>query len=95
MYNISAYTGTSGILFFFKIKMRISLLSKKNHHYLCKDGIEKSVPPDHHLSSFCKSRDAKRSSSGGIFLSHPQTNDGFFCLSLKLHIINIQSYLIL
>ena len=39
--------------------------------------IEKSVPQDHHLSSLRKPRDAKRWSSGQIFLSHPHTHDRF------------------
>ena len=39
--------------------------------------IEKSVPRDHRLSSLGKPRDAKRRSSGGIFLSYPHTHDGF------------------
>ena len=42
-------------------------------------GIEKSAPLDHRsrLSSLGKSCDAKRWSSGQIFLSHPHTHDGF------------------
>ena len=31
----------------------------KQTHYWCEDGIEKSVPRDHHLSSLSKPCDAK------------------------------------
>ena len=43
--------------------------------YLRGDGIEKSVPRDHRLSSFGKPRDAKRLSSRRFFLSHTHTCD--------------------
>ena len=46
-------------------------------HYSCEGRIEKSVPQDHHLSSLGKPRDAKRRSSGQIFLSYPHTYDRF------------------
>ena len=36
---------------YFIIKKWNSLVSKKTQHYLCKNGIEKSVPLDHRLSS--------------------------------------------
>ena len=39
--------------------------------------MEISVPRDHHLSSLGKPRDAKRWSSGRIFLSDPHTHDDF------------------
>ena len=35
-------------------------MSKKRIHYLCEGRIEKVVPQDHRLSSFCKPCDAKR-----------------------------------
>ena len=38
--------------------------------------IEKYVPRDHNLSKFGKPRDAKRRSSGRIFLSYTNTLDG-------------------
>ena len=44
---------------------------------LCEGRIEKSVL-DHCLSSLSKPRDAKRRSSGWIFLSYLHTHDGFF-----------------
>ena len=40
---------------------------------LYEDGIEKSIPRDHRLSSLRKPCDASRQ----IFLSHPHTPDGF------------------
>ena len=46
-------------------------------HYLCEGRIEKSVPRDHGLSSLGKPRDAKRRSSGQIFLSYSHTHNGF------------------
>ena len=49
---------------------------EKNIHYLCEDGIERSIPQDHRLSSLGKTRDANQWSSGWIFLSHPHTHDG-------------------
>ena len=53
------------------------IVSKKRIHYSCEEGIEKSVPRDHRLSSLGKPRDAKRWSSERIFLSYPHTPDGF------------------
>ena len=41
------------------------------------DGIEKSVPPDHCLSSFGRPCVSKQGSLGQIFLLHPHTHDGF------------------
>ena len=35
-------------------------MSKRKNHYLCEAGIEKSVAPDHNLSSLGKPRDAPR-----------------------------------
>ena len=57
-------------------------------YHECEGRIEKSVPRDQRLSSFGKPRDAKRRSSGGIFLSYPHTNNGFFfsCSPLFLFI---------
>ena len=52
-------------------------MSKKRIHYSCEGRIEKSVPRDHRLSSLGKPRDAKRRSSGQIFLSYPHTHGGF------------------
>ena len=39
--------------------------------------IEKFAPRNHRLFSLDKPRDAKRWSSGQIFLSHTNTHDGF------------------
>ena len=39
--------------------------------------IENSVPRHHRLSSLGKVSDAKRQSSGRIFLSYPQIHDTF------------------
>ena len=50
---------------------------EKEIHYSCEGRIEKSVPQDHRLSSLGKPRDAKRQSSGRIFLSYPPTHDRF------------------
>ena len=41
------------------------------------DRIEKAVSRDHRLSSLGKPRDAKRQSTGKIFLSYPHTHDRF------------------
>ena len=51
LYRISAYLGTSCSLF---LKKNVALNSEheKRIHYLSKDGIEKSVPHNHQLSSF-------------------------------------------
>ena len=49
--------------------------ARKIIHYLCEGRIEKSVPWDHRLSSLGKPRDAKRRSSGRIFLSYPHIHD--------------------
>ena len=38
----------------FNIRIWSLLVSKKKIHYLCEDGIEKSVSCDHRLSSLCK-----------------------------------------
>ena len=40
--------------------------------------MEKTIPHDHLLSTLGKPRDAKRRSSGRIFLSYPHTYDRFF-----------------
>ena len=45
---------------FFQYKMRYLVVSKKRIHYSCEDGIEKSVPRYHCLSSLGKPRYAKR-----------------------------------
>ena len=50
------------------------MVSKKKK-YLCEVKIEKSGPRDHRLSSLGKPRDAKRRSSGRIFLFYPHTHD--------------------
>ena len=44
-------------------------------NYSCEDRIEQSVPRDHCLSHFGKSRDAKRRSLGRIVLSYHHTHD--------------------
>ena len=63
------FSWTSGNLFK-KYKFGIEWLARKRIHYLYGDGIEKSAPQDHGLSSLGKPRDLKRWSSGRIFLSH-------------------------
>ena len=45
---------------FFQYRMRYLVVSKKNNFNLCEDGIEKSVPRDHHSSSLGKPSDANR-----------------------------------
>ena len=45
------------------------MVSKKRIYNSCEDGIEKSVPRDHQLSSLGKPHDANQWSSGWIF--HP------------------------
>ena len=45
---------------YFEYKMQYLVASKKKIHYRCEDGIEKSVPRDHCLSSLGKPRDANR-----------------------------------
>ena len=57
---------------------------EKRNHYSCEGGIEKSVPPDHHLSSLGKPRESNQWSSGRIFLSHPHTHDGYLYSQLKI-----------
>ena len=56
-------------------------MRKKKLHYTYEGKIEKSVPRDYSLSSVGKPRDAKRRSTGRIFLSYmyPHTHDGFLC----------------
>ena len=54
-----------------------TVVSKKKIHYSFEGRIEKSVPRHHRLSSLGKPRDAKRRSSGRIFLSYPHTHDIF------------------
>ena len=51
--------------------------ARKIIYYSCEGRIEKSVPRNHRLSSLGKPRDAKRRSSGQIFLSYPHTHDRF------------------
>ena len=53
------------------------MVSKEKNPLLCEGRIEKSVPRDHRLSSLGKPCDAKRRSSGRIFLSYPHTHDRF------------------
>ena len=70
---IFAYSGTSGSLFLNK-KQR---WARKILYYSCEGRREKSVPRDNRLSSLGKPSDAKRWSSGRIFLSYPHTHDRF------------------
>ena len=49
--------------------------------------MKKSVPWDHRLSSLGKPRDAKRGSSGRIFLSHPHTHDRFLYSLLLIPVV--------
>ena len=59
---------------YFHFKRKSQWPARKRIHYLCDGGIEKSIPPDHYLSSLGKLRDAKQWSSEQIFLSHPHTH---------------------
>ena len=54
--------------------MQYLMVNKKTIRNSRESGIEKSVPLDHRLSSIGKPCDAKRQSSGQIFLSHPHTH---------------------
>ena len=47
------------------------MVGNKKNPLICEDGIEMSVPRNHHLSSLGKPRDAKWRSSVPNFLSHP------------------------
>ena len=61
--HISAYSGLSGSLFHVFLILKNEVLSgeqAKRIHYSCADGIEKSVPCDHQLSSLSKPCDAIR-----------------------------------
>ena len=59
------------------LKLKKQWWSEKRIHFSCEGRIEKSVPRNHRLSSLGKPRDAKRRSSGLIFLSYPHTHDRF------------------
>ena len=50
--------------------------ARKRIHYSCEDGIEKSVPRNHRLSSLSKPHDDNWWSLGRIFLSHSNTHKG-------------------
>ena len=50
--------------------------SGKYIHYLCEDGIEKSVPQDHRLSSLDKPRDSKHNPRDGPSYSYPHIHHG-------------------
>ena len=45
---------------FFQYEMRYFVVSKKKNPLLCEDGIEKSVPRNHRLSSLGKPGDANQ-----------------------------------
>ena len=66
--------GTSGSLYF-EYEDTLFKGEQENEYYSCGNGIEKSVPCDHRLSSLGKPRDAIHRSSGPIFLSYPHTHD--------------------
>ena len=51
------------------------MVSKKRFHYLCEDGIEKSVPHDHCLSS---------RGLASLVMPFPDPQDRFFYLTLTL-----------
>ena len=51
--------------------------ARKIIYYLCEGRIEKFVPRDHRFLSLGKPHDAKRGSSGRIFLSYPHTHYRF------------------
>ena len=66
------------------------LRTRKRIHYSCEGRIEKSVPCDHRLASLDKPRDAKRLSSGRIFLSYPHTHDRFlFIITEEILILSL------
>ena len=67
-YCISAYSGNSVSLMKNKNK-EFNVKQEKRIHYLCDDGIEKSVPRDHRLSSLGNLRMPK-GDPRDIFLSH-------------------------
>ena len=67
---------------FLQYKLGIKWWARKRIHHSCEDGIEKSVPRDHRLSSLDKPCDINRWSSGRIFLSHPHTHDIIILLVL-------------
>ena len=56
LYCISAHSGDSMDAIY---KIKSQWLPRKRTHYLCKGGIEKSVPRDHRLSSLGKPRDCQ------------------------------------
>ena len=58
-------------------KLKKQWWARKRIQFSCEGMIEESVPPDYPLSSLGKRPDAKRWSSGQIFLSHPHTHDRF------------------
>ena len=77
-------------------------MCRKKIHYSCECRIEKSVPHDQRLSSLGKPRDAKRRSSGQIFLAYRHTHDRFlYSNTLRaedftmLYCLSVFSYLLL
>ena len=56
---------------------KYSVEQEKKIYYLRGGRIDKSVPRDNRLSPLGKPRDAKRRSSGRIFLSYPYTHDRY------------------
>ena len=80
-------TRTSGSLFLNKKQWR----ARKSIHYSCEGRIEKSVPRDHCLSSLGKPRDAKRQSSGQIFLSYRQTHDRFLQSTISIEQVQLKA----
>ena len=66
--------------------MVLSGEQEKESIFLYEDEIEKSVPQDHPLSSLGLPRDAKRQSSGWIFLCHSHTHDGFGYSGYEAHL---------
>ena len=54
-------------MFFFQYQMSYYVVSKKKNTYSCEDGIERSVPHDHHLWSLDKHCDANWWFLGWIF----------------------------
>ena len=59
------------------------LINKKKNPLFVEDGIEKSVPHDHYLSSLGKLLDDNMLSSGRIFLFHSHTHDEFIWSSMS------------
>ena len=67
-------------------------MQRKGIDYSCEGRLEKSVPMDHRLSSIGKPNDAKRRSSGRIFLFYPHTHDRFLKSRPSSHYATCNEY---